>query len=440
MKYSQFNSIVTFDGRHHLYNSFTQKFIVIDTTLKDMLEAAVVEGIDGLEEFHPDFYSYLKSEEYIITNDTDEVQKVKDLSKSVDENANSFLLTINPTMNCNFKCWYCYETHIKKSAVTPEMIDKIGVFMEKTAKRPGMQYFSLAFFGGEPLLYFKRDVVPMIVKMQQVCVENRIDYSIGFTTNGYLVDDHFINFFKSNNMIPSLQITLDGFKEEHDKVRFVNASKGSYDEIIANVKNLLLNEFPVRLRINYTSENLPNSYKIASEFHDIPKEILEKYLVMDLHRVWQDSKNDDIIVAVDKVLDEVKKESVPVEHMSLNNVKDSCYADKRNSAVINYNGDLFKCTARDFTTVKRAGYLSEEGDLVWENDYLERRMNAKFKNKPCLSCRLLPLCNGGCSQHAMEAVDNGVEYCVFSGDENQKLTIIKAKVEEIIEALELNEA
>lgn len=436
MKYSQFNSIVTFDERHHLYNSFTQKFIVIDSTLKEMLEAAIVEGVDGLDEFHPDFYAYLKSEEYLIPNEVDEVQKVVELARSVDENNNSFLLTINPTMNCNFKCWYCYETHIKKSAVTVEMIDKIGMFMEKTAKRDGMRYFSLAFFGGEPLLYFKRDVVPMILQMQKVCSENFVDYSIGFTTNGYLVDQNFIDFFKSNNMTPSLQITLDGFKEEHDKVRFVNASKGSYDEIIANVKLLLMNEFPVRLRINYTTENLPNSYKIASEFTDIPKEILDRYLVMDLHRVWQDSKNDDIQIAVDKVVGEVRKERVPVEHMTLNNVRDSCYADKRNSAVINYNGDLFKCTARDFTTVTRAGYLSEEGDLVWENDYQERRMKAKFKNKPCLTCRLMPLCNGGCSQHAMEAVEKGVEYCVFSGDENQKTAVIKAKIEEIIEALE----
>jgi uncharacterized protein len=440
MKYSQFNSIVFFDNRYHLYNSYTQKFIVIDATLKDLLDAAVVEGIDGLSEIHPDFYSYLKSEEFIVPNEVDEVQKVRDIVKSVDENTQSFLLTINPTMNCNFKCWYCYETHIRKSSLTNDMIEKIGRFMENITSKDGIQYFSLAFFGGEPLLYFKRDVVPLIEKMQDECVKNKVDYSVGFTTNGYLVDDEFIDFFKSHKITPALQITLDGYKEDHDAVRFVNSSKGSYEVIIKNIRKLLLNSFPVRLRINYTTENLANSYKIADEFKDIPEEILKKFLVIDLHRVWQDSKNDNIIVTVEKVVEEVRKQNVPIEHMVLNNVRDSCYADKRNSAVINYNGDLFKCTARDFTTSDRAGYLSDNGELIWENDYQERRMDIKFKNKPCLSCRLLPICNGGCSQHALEAVEKGVEYCVFSGDENQKSSIIKSKIEQIIESLELNEA
>ena len=125
--------------------------------------------------------------------------------------------------------------------------------------------------------------------------------------------------------------------------------------------------------------------------------------------------------------------------MTPDNVRSSCYADKRNSAVINYNGDLFKCTARDFTTAKRAGYINESGDLIWEDNYLERRMNTKFKNKPCLSCRLLPICNGGCSQHAMEAEESQTEYCVYYGDDRLKDDIVISKIKSIVEALVLDE-
>lgn len=439
MKYSQFNSIVYIDERYYLYNSFNQKFLVIDPILKDLLEASKNENIEDLEEIHPTFYNYLIAEEFIIPLGIDEVEKVKKIAKAVDENQSNFLLTINPTMNCNFKCWYCYETHVKTSKFSQSMIEKVGKFIEKTTVKPAMSYFQLAFFGGEPLLYFKKDVVPVIIKLQEECVKNSVDYSVSFTTNGYLIDDYFIDFFKSYKITPSFQITLDGYKEKHDEVRFVNAKKGSYHEIVKNIKRLINNSFFVRLRVNYTSENITDTYKISEEFNDIPSDIKQKYLLMDFHRVWQDSQNDNINEIVEENTDKIKENGIQVKHMTPDNVRNSCYADKRNSAVINYNGDLFKCTARDFTTAKRAGYIDETGELIWEDNYLERRMNTKFKNKPCLSCRLLPICNGGCSQHAMEAEEKQTEYCVYYGDDKLKDEVVVSKIKEVVEALVLNE-
>ncbi|WP_326982461.1 radical SAM protein [Chryseobacterium sp. MYb264] len=439
MKYSQFNSIVYIDERYYLYNSFSQKFLIIDPILKDLLEASKNENIEDLEEIHPTFYNYLVAEDFIISREIDEVEKVKKIAKAVDENQSNFLLTINPTMNCNFKCWYCYETHVKTSKFSQSMIEKVGKFIEKTTLKPAMSYFQLAFFGGEPLLYFKKDVVPVIQKLQEECVKNSVDYSVSFTTNGYLIDDYFIDFFNSHKITPSFQITLDGYKEKHDEVRFVNAKKGSYHEIVKNIKRLINNLFFVRLRVNYTSENIADTYKIAEEFEDIPSDIKKRYLLMDFHRVWQDSQNDGINEIVEENTDRIKENGIQVKHMTPDNVRNSCYADKRNSAVINYNGDLFKCTARDFTTAKRAGYIDENGDLIWEDNYLERRMDVKFKNKPCLSCRLLPICNGGCSQHAMEAEEKQTEYCVYYGDDQLKDEVVVSKIKEVVEALVLDE-
>ena len=115
---------------------------------------------------------------------------------------------------------------------------------------------------------------------------------------------------------------------------------------------------------------------------DISLILSKEFLLVDLHRVWQDSKNDGIPKIVDDNIEKIKIVRIPVIHNSPNNVLESCYADKRNSAVINYNGDIYKCTARDFTSENRAGFLNEEGEFVWENNYLERRMDSNSKNKP----------------------------------------------------------
>ena len=58
-------------------------------------------------------------------------------------------------------------------------------------------------------------------------------------------------------------------------------------------------------------------------------------------------------------------------------------------------------------------------------------MDSKFKNNPCFSCRIQPICNGGCSQQALEHV--GEDYCVVDGDEREKDNIILSQFKQILE-------
>lgn len=435
MKYSQFNSIIKFEDRNALYNSYENKAIFLDLQLKELFEVAINESPLELKNIHPEFYQYLLENNFIIDQNVDEINKVKMKSTEIDEIQEQFLLTVNPTMNCNFKCWYCYETHIKDSKLDFSVIDAIKMFISKTLHKDKIEYFSLSFFGGEPLLYFKKNVVPLIDHLKAEATNLNKLYSIRFTTNGYLINDDFINYFKTKNIHTHLQITLDGYKEEHDQIRFVTKTKGSYSEIIDNIKKLLLNDnFEINLRINYTDKSIRNCFKIMNDFENIPFEILKKKLIIDFHRVWQDYKIDDSNIYLDENLAKLKAKGFNTNIIyALDNVHNPCYADKRNSAVINYNGDLYKCTARDFLTTNRVGFLSETGDLIWENNHLERRMKAKFNNKPCLSCRIMPLCNGGCSQHAIENLEKGTEYCIYLGDESEKDKVVITKIKQIIE-------
>lgn len=226
MKYSQFNTVLPYREKFALYNSFQQKVIVLEPELKDLLDAAKYEGIDNLEQIHPDFYNYLIDQKFVIDGNLNEVLELKKLSEKIDNNPNMFYLTVNPTMNCNFKCWYCYETHIKDSKLDRGILSSINKFVSNTVQKTEIKLFTLSFFGGEPLLYFKKDVIPIIDHCVKECEANGTFLQISFTTNGFLINDEFINYFKKNNLYPSLQITFDGYGEEHDKVRFVNKSRG----------------------------------------------------------------------------------------------------------------------------------------------------------------------------------------------------------------------
>ncbi|MBD0402558.1 radical SAM protein [Flammeovirga sp. EKP202] len=434
MKYSQFNSVVPYEDQYAIYNAYENKVIFIERDLKDLLEAAIHEGIDNLEEYHPDFYYHLRGNNFLIEESIDELNKVEQRVKEVDENDEIFVLTINPTMNCNFKCWYCYETHVKNSKLQTSMMNSIKLFMTKKIQHEKLKTFTLALFGGEPLLYFKRDVVPIIDHLLLECKKYDKEFIITFTTNGYLVDDNFINYFVSRNIMCHLQISFDGFRDDHDNVRYVSKEKGSYFTIVQNIKSLLKYEnFKVKARLNYTKDNISNISMVATDFEDISEYSFMNQLTFDYHRVWQDDAMDGIAEIAKEEKDKIVEKGF-MAHTSYapNNVLDSCYADKRNSVVINYNGDIYKCTAKDYKKENREGFLNGHGDLIWENDFLERRMASKFKNKPCLSCRLIPICNGGCSQHALEFLSMEKEYCVYHGDEQEKNKVVEEKIREIL--------
>jgi len=73
-------------------------------------------------------------------------------------------------------------------------------------------------------------------------------------------------------------------------------------------------------------------------------------------------------------------------------------------SVINYNGDVFKCTARDFADrINRVGYLSNDGIIYWDSNLHKLRFNkSSIENEFCSECKFVPLCFGSCSQKRIE--------------------------------------
>lgn len=422
MKTSKFNSFFPHDNKIVGYNAYNNDFTILDPELYELFLAAERENIDELEEVHPGFYQHMQDKGFIVQTNTDEIQKVKSLVYEIDQaNNGNFHVIINPTMNCNFKCWYCYETHIKDSKMGELEIQKVLTYIRLILNQKELKQFSLSWFGGEPLLYFNKTVLPILEEVSHICKDKNIKLYSDFTTNGLLINQKLLDDclkFGVNHM----QITLDGHRERHNQVRFISKEKGSYDEIIKNIKLCLKNKIDISCRLNISKETLGDIEKIVNDFTEL--DVIErKYLVFSFNQVWQEEE--DLHEEIVKVMSFFKENNFNINYnKNIDSVRDSCYADKRNQATINYNGEVFKCTARDFNSENKEGDLQEEGLIEW-NEKFELRMNAKFKNPPCLECKILPICNGGCSQNALDNI--GKDYCVNDFDENKKLEIVKSK-------------
>jgi uncharacterized protein len=423
MKTSKFNSFFLYEDKFVGYNAYSNDFTILEPDLYELFLAAERENINELEIIHPDFYAHLQEKGFIIPEETDEIQEVKSMVYKIDQSdKESFHLIINPTMNCNFKCWYCYETHIKDSKMESVELKKVLDFTKAILKKQEIKNFSISWFGGEPLLYFNKTVMPILEEIYPLCVKNGINFISDFTTNGLLINQKLLdNCLKFG--VNHMQITLDGHRERHNKVRFISKEKGSYDEIIKNIKLCLKNGISISCRLNISRETIDGNIKeIVKDFSELTND-QRHYLNFSFNQVWQEKE--DLHQEMIELMAFFKDNNFNISYnKNIDSVRDSCYADKSNHATINYNGEVFKCTARDFNSENKEGILLENGIIDW-NEKFDKRMDAKFKNPPCLDCKILPICNGGCSQAAIENL--GTDYCVNDFDENKKMDIIKNK-------------
>lgn len=414
MKHSIFNSRIKItDSTDLLYNAYSERFMLVRHNVPV-----------SLDEQCENYKDYVKGG-FIIENNVDEIEAVKKLSAEEDLRKDIFMLIINPTLSCNFNCWYCYEQKNANSEINDITLSSIKRLIDK--KCDEFKFLNLSFFGGEPLLKFTKTVKPLMEYAEKVCEEKKCGLHFSFTTNGSLITPQMVEYFSGKDMM--FQITLDGGKTAHDKTRNFKNGKGSYDIIIKNVCELLKHKLRVILRINYTDENVNTIADIVEDINSLINDEDKKLLQIDLHQVWQNSSID-LRSPVSSQKEKLMQAGFSVSIPLFNNVRKSCYADKLNSVLVNYNGDLFKCTAVDFANSKREGYLSEDGSLIWEDDSLNKRMNIKFTNKPCLTCRIMPICNGACSQKHFYS--EGKDFCILNFSEKKKDEAILDKFEQYI--------
>lgn len=252
---------------------------------------------------------------------------------------------------------------------------------------------------------------------------NGIIFQNSITTNGYLMDKDRIKKF-SEIGLNDFQITLDGDEITHNNIRFTKNGGGSFRRIIENIN--YLSEFDANtivVRINYTEDTLKDVNNVIKLFSERAKSKIQVHF----QQVWQDSFKRNISCEENKEF--FRMNGLNVRPFELNKNYHVCYADRINQAVINYDGNVFKCTARDFATHTPDGKLMPDGKIEWDMPAISKRMGqATFENEFCSICKLLPVCMGPCSQKMMEfkVGDDFRRICLKDGIEN----ILNEKIKE----------
>lgn len=420
MKPSIYNHVVNLSGREILYNSFSNQFLPLTPEIKSVIDGNVTDN---------ELASALESQHIMVNDDINEVEMVRNLFLRRKNSTQTYDLTINTSLQCNLKCWYCYETHIPKSLMPLSLVDKILRHLELKATSEPFKLLRLTFFGGEPMMNYKA-VAALLdgVKTQS----ERYDYKVmvTFVTNGTYLSEQYVELLRPFDTF--FQITIDGDQATHDSIRTYKhptSSHGSYDKIISGLKLFSEAEerFRFLIRINYDDRVLQNLNQLISDIDFLDR----RRTVISLHRVWQYKPTEQTADRVIDGINLINSHGFLMGSYNLSPRFEGCYADNMNQAVINYDGSVFKCTARDFTKSKSMGRLNSLGFIEWDTEAVTTRHNLSIPDI-CLKCSLLPSCPGICSQKRTEAKSQEELQCLFENGINRENIILINLKQQII--------
>lgn len=419
MRLHKYIHLVEAEGRHYLFDISNGKAIALHPALFSLIRDHR-HSIDDLEHIHPELYASLLSNAMIIEDGADETELLIDSFIAIDRDPSVFDIIINPTLDCNLRCWYCYETHTHGTMMSEEILNRVKQLIHNKVDNPELRHLSVNFFGGEPMLGWNKVVMPLLTYTSELCANLEVSLSVGFTTNGVLLtSDKLAKLSALGLDSTSFQITLDGNRVFHDASRVGAAKLPTYDIILRNVIEAASKGFNINLRFNYTPDSLQSFIDVLGELEDLPQET-KNHINCSFQEVWQTadkSVRDKATQLADMFRGNgISASSDIIYHRHL------CYADRENHITVNYNGDLYKCTAREFTPSTREGILSADGNIEI-NDRYRTRMSLKYSNPVCRKCDILPLCNGRCSQGKLERKD-GNEKCILNYDDATRQLII----------------
>lgn len=422
MRQSKYNCILQDNTGMVIYNAATDQLVALTPQLANIFNEGKAAP-EKIKAQHAELYDHLLQKGIFVRDDADETEAYIRKREEYERSSGEYTITINPTLACNMSCWYCYESHKNMPAMSADVKQSVLLLIDKLLADNKLKKLNLSFFGGEPLLYFDKVVVDIINHAKMQCKAFDAKLSIHFTTNAYLLTDNVLKHLEGLDV--SFQITLDGGKQVHDSVRKTKGGEPTYARIVEHIHQTLSRGFSVGVRFNYTAKSIPSFIDVVKDFSHLPQE--QKQLVnFTFQRVWQDNEGD--ASQVEQQVEHIER-AFEQAGLFVNNAKSYivpyCYADGVNTAVVNYNGDLFKCTARDFAPKSKEGTLAADGTLRW-NERLRKRMSIRHGSDTCLQCRIYPICHGGCSQMKLEAPD-GISSCPKGYDDDKIKKIMEGR-------------
>ncbi len=407
-KPSFYNFYYQIENEVILYNSLTNGLAVIEQKYLQYFNSTSFD-ISKIEK--DDVIEWLIEEEFFVEDGFNELSMLKynyNLDKFDRKNLG---LTIAPTLNCNYKCVYCYEQGheiafnndtIMTEGVQNSLID----FVSQQIKY--LKHIDITWFGGEPCLAI--DVIENLSKrILELANLNSIEYTATMVTNGYYIANNpdAVNMFKKMK-IDSCQITLDGMPLEHNARRLSKKEgENTFEYAIKAIEILNQNDITVDVRINVDANNIDSVQGLLDILKSKNLEHLNYYLG---HLIPYTEGCSALFKTGLSKKEFADCHKCTYEYFEKNDFRMGlegfypyfarpCIANRVDSLVIDPLGNLYKCRTELGNPSRCCGNIKRinEQTLIELKNEFEWINWSPFDFNKCQNCKYLPICLGGCA-------------------------------------------
>lgn len=424
---SKYSFIIIDDNNCYVYSTRNGAIIKISKRLLDCLYKNSYEH--GLSSDLDAAIELLKNKKILSTQE-EELKFIKahylEFLKSNFQNSH-LSLTIAPTEACNLTCPYCFEKDKNAISMSDQIISSVVDFIKSHSTA---RTFDITWFGGEPML--RIDIIEkFLLELEKLEIPKFIGHSI--ITNGTLIDNKAISLFKQHPL-DSVQITIDGNKNQHDKLRFKADGSGTYDLILSNILNFAKEnvETHISVRVNVDKKN-------CSDYLEIYKSIKNTLSGITNINIYPGILKGEQIC--DKSNTFFNNEDLSNFYINLNKgglnyhgypkkQVGGCTATNLTSAVIGADGTLYSCW-EDIGNKKQS--LGSIKNPFWlKSDLLTNYLidGNKFNDPQCLICSFFPICNGGCPKKRLQCsseCEKNELCCQYAVNKSALLKLILSK-------------
>lgn len=330
------------------------------------------------------------------------------IHRAMNVNDRPFAVIVRCADTCNYACSYCYS---KPDVVHGLMsIDTAEQIIEKVAAYCGTKRkIHFVWHGGEPLLS-GIDFFRSIASKRRELAAHQIENSI--QTNGYLLDQNFVDFCKSEHM--AISTSVDGPECIHNLNRFDKKGRGTFASTMKAIDLLRDNGLPVSCVTVLHRLSIPRMRKIYEFFRDngISFRVNPVVKIKDGANSYNDlaiSPEDygsSMCELFDWWYDDDPKIRIEPFHTIIGNFLDEqvwgCdYHGQclRSIISINPNGDVYPCGRFTSESEFNLGNITEcvsLGDVLSNPLYKTLSKRDATTIEGCRSCQFGPICNGGC--------------------------------------------